>query len=359
MKKQVLPALILAAASLPALAQSNVVISGRAAGGIENYRLSGGLPAANGTVNQVSNNSSRIIFSGSEDLGNGLKAFFQVDARFAIDTGEGGAFASGNTGVGLQGGFGKVSMGRWDLHYDQGKSLEKQRSLSDQTFSVEGMLSQVNGTNISRVSRSSNVIKYDTPNFSGFNGTVAYSSNPAAEDGAAAANADKDGAYQVAARYAAGPIDAGVSYWRHNVEGVTNNGDQRSIRGWLGYKFGGLNIGLVLDQSKRRPALDASFVKRTAWAIPVSYTFGQHSVHFHYAKAGDLKGDAPNLNTSAKQWMLGYEYAMSKRTSVGVNYVALSNASDALYNPKGVRAGLQTAAGQDARQLYAGIRHDF
>ena len=57
MKKQVLPALILAAASLPALAQSNVVISGRAAGGIENYRLSGGLPAANGTVNQVSNNS--------------------------------------------------------------------------------------------------------------------------------------------------------------------------------------------------------------------------------------------------------------------------------------------------------------
>lgn len=356
MSKRLLPAVLLAVSAIPAFAQSNVVISGRMAGGFENYRLTGAASSLNGNVNQVSNNSSRIIFSGSEDLGGGLKAFFTVDTRVTIDTGDGGAFASGNSGVGLEGGFGKVTVGRWDMHYDQGKSLEKQRALADQTFSVEGLLSQVNGTSIARVSRSSNVIKYDTPNFSGFNGTLAYSSNPAAEDGAAANNDDKDGAYQLTGRYAAGPIDAGLSFWNYNAEGTTNSGDQRSTRGWFGYKFGGLSVGLVVDQSKRRPAANVAFVKRTAWSLPISYTMGSHNIHFHYAKAGNLNGTS---NTSAKEWMLGYEYALSKRTYVGANYNRLSNNEAALYNFKGVRTNLQNVAGQDASQLYVGIRHDF
>jgi len=357
MKKQVLPALILAAVSLPTMAQSNVVISGRVAGGVENYKLSGTTAATDGSVNQVSNNSSRIIFSGTEDLGGGLKAFFQVDTRFSLDTGAGGNFASGNTGVGLQGGFGKVSLGRWDLHYNEGTGLEKHKALSDQTSSIQGLVSQVNGSNIARLSRASNVIKYDTPSFSGFNATLGYSSNPAAEDGAAGNDADQDSAYQIALRYANGPINAGVSHWRSNAEGATNAGDERAIRGWFGYKFGGLNVGLVVDQSKRRPALDASFVKRTAWAIPVTYAMGSHAIHFHFAKAGDLSGTS---NTSAKQWMLGYEYAMSKRTHVGANYLRLSNDTAGLYNPKGAGANVKiNTAGQDASQLYVGIRHDF
>ncbi len=357
MNQRILPALLLAVFALPALAQSQVRISGRVASGFESYRLSGSPTAnLNGSGTMVSDNSSRLIFSGSEDLGGGLKAFFQIDNRFRTDDAVGAGIGTGNTGVGLEGHFGRVTLGRWDLHYNEGTSLERQKALSDQTWATQGLLSQVNGNVIARVSRSNNVIKYDTPNLNGLNATIAYSSNPAGSDGNVQADADKDGAYQVAARYQNGPFDAGISFWHYNVEGVTNNGDQRAARGWFGYRSGGWQIGVVIDQSKRRPAANANLVRRTAWALPVSYVTGPHAFHFHYARAGSL-GNTPN--TSARQWLLGYEYALSKRTTLGVNYVTVKNDSAATYDFKGVAAGFDTAAGQDARQFYLGMRHDF
>ncbi|OQA32457.1 MAG: Outer membrane porin protein 32 precursor [Betaproteobacteria bacterium ADurb.Bin341] len=344
---------LLAVAALPGYAQSGVTITGRVAQGIEQYSLSG-----QGSATMVSDNASRLIFKGTEDLGGGLKAFFQIDSRFRADDNASSAIASGNTGVGLQGGFGKLTLGRWDLHYNEGESLEKQKALSDQSWSTKGLLAQVNGTVIARVSRSSNVIKYDTPKLNGFNATLAYSSNPAGADGNVNADADKGGAYQAAVRYQNGPFDAGLSYWNYSVEGVTNAGDERSMRGWLGYRFPfGLSIGLVVDQSKRRPALNAAFQRRTAVALPITYAVGPHAVHFHYARAGDLNN---TVNTSAKQWMLGYDFALSKRTTVGANYIRLTNEAAASYDFKSVSpAANQTANGEDARQLYLGIRHDF
>src|SRR5207247_7575367 len=77
---------------------------------------------------RVSDQSSRIIFSGTQDLGGGTRAWFQLDSRFQSDVGGStqtntGAttainlWAGGNTGVGLAGDWGKLTIGRWDLHY--------------------------------------------------------------------------------------------------------------------------------------------------------------------------------------------------------------------------------------------------
>jgi len=353
MKSSKFPFALLALVALPALAQSSVTVSGRVAGGLEQYRLSG-----KGSATMVSENASRLIFSGTEDLGGGLKAFFQIDSRFRLDDANSSAIGSGNTGVGLQGAFGKLTLGRWDLHYVEGTSLERQKAVSNQTWSTHGLLAQVNGNVIAFASRANNVLKYDSPKLNGFNATLVYSSNPAGSDGNVNADADKGGAYQAAARYQNGPWDAGLSYWHYDIEGVTNAGDQRSTRGWLGYRFPfGLSIGLVVDQSKRRPALNAAFQRRTAVALPITYAFGPHAVHFHYARAGNINNTS---NTSAKQWMLGYDFALSKRTTLGANYIRLDNASAASYDFKAVSpAANQTANGEDARQFYLGIRHDF
>ena len=53
---------------------------------------------------------------GTEDLGGGLKAFFQLETAFKPDQNDTG-FAARNSGVGLQGAWGSVLLGRWHTPY--------------------------------------------------------------------------------------------------------------------------------------------------------------------------------------------------------------------------------------------------
>ncbi|HTJ96662.1 MAG TPA: porin, partial [Rhodocyclaceae bacterium] len=100
--------------------------------------------------------------------------------------------------------------------------------------------------------------------------------------------------------------------------------------------------------------------KRNGWAIPVSYNVGNHGIYVTYARVGDTKTNAgTTADSSAKQWVLGYDYSLSKRTSVGVNYTKLNNDAGAVYNVannKGTNVGV---AGSDVSQFYAGIRHAY
>jgi len=374
MKKQGIALAVAALFAAPAFAQSNVTISGLVKIGVEVHKLSGVEPGAASYQNEyrLTDQSSRFIIAGTEDLGGGLKAFFQVDNRFRLDDGTGGEFAGGNSGLGLMGSFGKLTLGRWDLHYTEGSQIESARALADPTIVSHGLLAQVNGTNIARVSRSNNLIKYDTPSFNGFNATLAYSFNPAGDEGKyapAAKGYSEDGAWNAAVRYVNGPINAGLSYWDYQVEGNPAAGahqaDQKALRGWFSYTLPmGLKLGLMVDQSKLRNTTGAhpafgDFQKRTSWMLPVSYVFGAHAIYFNYGKAGRVSGNAPAADkTKASQWVLGYDYALSKRTSVGVNYTKLSNDDNAAYNFKNVR-GTAAVAGNDAQQFYVGIAHTF
>ena len=63
--------------------------------------------------NVVQDPGSFVGVRGTEDLGGGLKAFFQVESAATLDTG-GGTWGSRNSAVGLQGNFGSVMLGRWD-----------------------------------------------------------------------------------------------------------------------------------------------------------------------------------------------------------------------------------------------------
>ena len=374
MKKQFMSVAVAALFAAPVFAQSNVTISGLVKIGVEVHKLSGVEAGVANYQNEyrLTDQSSRFILAGTEDLGGGLKAFFQIDNRFRLDDAANGEFAGGNSGLGLMGGFGRVTLGRWDLHYTEGSQIESARALADPTIVSHGLLAQVNGTRIAFVSRTNNVVKYDTPSFNGFNATLAYSFNPAGNEGQYAA-ADKgyndDGAWNAALRYANGPINAGLSYWDYQVEGNPAAGahlaDQKALRGWFSYTLPmGLKVGLMIDQSKLRNTTGAhpafgDFQKRTAWMLPISYRTGAHAIYFNYGRAGKVSGDAAAANdTKASQWVLGYDYALSKRTSVGANFTKLSNGDNATYDFKNVR-GTPTANGNDAKQLYVGIAHTF
>src|SRR4051812_1725921 len=68
--------------------------------------------------NNIDANNSRIGFRGSEDLGGGLKAIFQIESKTSIDTG-GTLWASRDSFVGLSGGFGTIKLGSMDTVYKQ------------------------------------------------------------------------------------------------------------------------------------------------------------------------------------------------------------------------------------------------
>lgn len=78
-----------------------------------------------GWVPDISSNLSRIGVRGSHDLGNGLKAVFQIETQVDVsatpgsttDASSKGAFASRNSFLGIAGGFGAFKAGKTDAPY--------------------------------------------------------------------------------------------------------------------------------------------------------------------------------------------------------------------------------------------------
>jgi hypothetical protein len=101
----------------PAIAQTNVTLSGLVDTYVGSLRNSGD-PARQSVVNSGGLTTSWFGFKGAEDLGGGLKANFALTGFFRADTGQSGRFQGNETmwsrdaHVGLSGGFGAVSLGR-------------------------------------------------------------------------------------------------------------------------------------------------------------------------------------------------------------------------------------------------------
>lgn len=137
MNKKLLAVAVAGALAAPGLAlaqASNVQIYGVFDMSAQINKFSGNnataaLQAAQGSLNVTKNNifngASRWGIRGTEDLGNGLRAFFQAEAGMFPDgrpeasqgsTGVG--FLGGrNTAIGLQSSWGQVMIGQWDSPY--------------------------------------------------------------------------------------------------------------------------------------------------------------------------------------------------------------------------------------------------
>jgi len=371
MQKKLIALAVATLAAGSAFAQSNVTISGYISSGYAWTKYSGNNVASNGREQGVTDpRLSRIRFAGTEDLGNGLKAIFQVESRFMSDTADNtaslGAMGVGDTFVGLAGNWGQVRMGRIDTYYADGVLTELIMGTTFQSHATLSLLSQVDGFGYhGTAGRWNNLIRYDSPRVSGFAGSVAYSSNRAAEDGAAAADADDGGAWYASANYFGGPIYAGLSAFSHRAEGVTDN-KSSGWRAYGSYTFPmGIKVGLNYDHGRFGTGAN-TWRKRNAWFLPVSYKFGKNTVAATYGRAGKTKTNAGSVNDSgARFYNLSYNYELSKRTNVGVNYTALSNKDGSSYDlllggvVKGLGQVQATAAGQDVKQFAVSVVHSF
>jgi predicted porin len=358
---------VLTAIPALAVAQSSLRIGGFFKVGLENIRIENPNPARTGNTseNRVTDNLSRIVFGITEDVGNGLQAVAQVDTRFSPDNGTGPA-ATGATWVGLRSRvWGTLAIGRYDLHYGlqpddiaRKAGSDKARSVSLFDFVQNGATTQAiaNGT------RTPNVVRWDTPNWNGFQLTTAYSTNAAADSEADVGSPVRKGAaWNVNPSYGGSNWQLGYSYW--NSKPDASLADQRGDTVYAYYKWSGLKVGVGWNKSKLKAANGLDAADRNAWTLPLSYSFGPHNLYAHYTRADDDK--IQGSNTGADMFALSYVYDISKRTSFGLTYARIKNDSGASYQFYTDNGGSQSSAnaapllGEDPQLFSTILKHAF
>lgn len=357
-------ALAVAAAIAPAAAMAdsgNVVIYGVAHASYDNINTGA---SGQDTLHRISSNSSRIGFKGTEDLGNGVSAVWQIEQQVAMEAGA-GAFGGSNlrnTFVGLSSKtMGTAILGRHDTPYKLGTaSLD---IFADTMGDYNSIVGNLNGT-LAFDSRLSNVVAYISPTWSNFHFAVATVT--ANESGNFAVANGK--AYSATGVYAAGPLFASLS-WEKAIDTAAGNtagvpavgagNDASAVKLGLGYTIDALKLGLVYENSSVSSGLQGLGLDRTAYLLSAAYAMGKNTLKATYAKAND--GDNAATDSAAKQWTLGVEHAMSKRTAVYALYTKMDNADGAAYGIGGNGAGgaYSPAAGQDPRAISLGMKHSF
>ncbi|MCM2290448.1 MAG: porin, partial [Sulfuritalea sp.] len=142
---------------------------------------------------------------------------------------------------------------------------------------------------------------------------------------------------------------------------VPTAADQRSNRLWARYAFPmGLSLGLGYDSSKydNDATTNTNWVKRNAWQLTGQYAMGANQFYLQYAKAGKTSGaGAADDASGAKAWLLGYDYALSKRTNVGISYTEVKNENGGTYDFFASPVG--TPVGAKSAQWHLGMSHSF
>lgn len=403
MNKKLLAIAVASALAVPGIALadgSSVTISGFVKEGLENLHISSGTNnaalglvapnRANSSENRIMDNSSRIVFDVKEDLGGGLSAIAQLDTRFNPHASSGGV-ASGNTWVGLHSTqWGNITIGNRDLHYYHTADTLPSGATALDGWSVGllGFVPEFNATGgastsqiaIANDTRTKNVIEYASPKWGMFEFGLAYSTDPYGTTGAlgsvpatctGACTTQNSYGWNFAPQLRGGNWVAGFSYYKAQAPASANTlPDQKSDRLWGYYKFAqGFRVGLTWDRSEYDThSATSEQVKRNAWSLPLSYSWGPNTVGWTHTVAQNVSvSGAPagfsSSDTGAKLDALYYEYALSKRTMMGVTYSYLKNDTNAAYNLfTSTALGTSDAAvsaGEDPRALQFTLMHAF
>jgi len=269
---------------------------------------------------QINDRVSRIGFKGSEDLGGGLKAVWQIESGLTFDgAGAMGGAGLRNTFVGVAGGFGTVLVGRHDTPYKLAGSADVFVDTAADAQDTNGIIGS-GGFD----TRATNTIAYISPDFSGLHFAAAIVPG---ESTAAGTNAnDLMDAYSLAAVYKNGPLNGSLAFEDYN-----DIADMSAWKANVGYAFGDLKVGATYEDQSRGNGDD-----RTAWLVSAAYGMGPISLMAQY---GDRDSDVAANDLT--RWTLGVGYALSKRTST---YIAYN--SDERNNT-------------DSSVITMGVNHDF
>jgi predicted porin len=337
MKKSLVVLAIFGAFATSASAQTGVTVYGLVDAGIVSER--GG---AAGNVTKLTSgvqSGSRLGFKGTEDLGGGLTAKFVLESGFKIDDGtsaqpQAGVAPNGTlfgrqAYVGLGGQqWGNVTLGRqYTPHYLALTQIDPFGA------GLAGDAANFIPTEL----RMNNTIKYTTPEWSGFDGELAYGF------GEVPGNNKASRQFGGAIGYANGPIVVKLAH--QSIENATATDRNRNTLLAGKWDFGVAAASLGVNFSK-----GPSPVNTRDYLLGVSVPFGASAFLASYIH----KDDRSALNRDANQWALGYTYSMSKRTNLYTSYGRVKNKNGATFT-----VGNATEVGSGDKTFNIGVRHSF
>jgi predicted porin len=362
MKSTALIASCMALTSSYAAAQgSSVQIYGRLNVAVENMWNSSDANDRSRVITRLSNNRSVLGFRGSEDLGDGLKAIFQIEGTLSPDTGA-GSIAARDTRIGLEGKFGTLFGGNWTTPYNSATSgLDPFYPTTAGYMSIMGNGSAATTDNVIDTAsfdrRQQNSVHYWTPNWNGFSVRMARGLNEEAPVSGA-----KPSLASAAAIYEQGPFYATVAHERHpEYQGPGRN--DRGTKIAAAYRFGETRIALAAE--KLTYETTTGTLERKSYYLSATHQVGAHGIRFGFAKAGDGEGSSTQkigfikkgADTGATHYTLGYDYNFSKRSSAFAYYTHLKNGKNGVYDF--AINGLGVDPGSTLKGIAVGMRHAF
>ena len=325
--KKTLIALTLAA--LPVASMADVILYGQIKAGVEVAQTKvtvGGKTTKDHATTEIADFGSRIGFKGSESLGSGLNAIWQVENDISVAGG--GNWAGRDSFIGLDGNFGKVRAGKLSTQ------LKDMDTLDPWEYSNNALGLGVYTRTGERVVS----VRYDTPNFAGFSANVQFTprdnqSNTGRDDAGrsdtsayyAGLNYENSGFF---AQYGAGYSPSSYTA----LSGQSKSGQVHRLEG--GYDANNLFVGVGVQYGKgwetsndymAALGYDAGVgadtgVETTEAAVTAAYRFGNVTPRVSYAHGWESKiaGDKV-AGSKYDQVVLGADYDFSKRTTAMVS----------------------------------------
>ena len=363
MKKQIGMTMTLAAMlSAPcAMAQSSVTIYGLVDTGLAyttNVNAAGRsmlkMPSLTGSL------PSRLGFRGTEDLGNGLSAFFTLENGLNLDTGtigQGGRLFGRQANVGIKGGFGTLTLGRQvNMTFISGFKSDVLGPNLFGTSSVDPYLSNA---------RSDNAIGY-LGVFSGVTIGATYSvgrdasaaGGPGATNCAGEVAGNAKACRQVTGLLGYDSKSFGVNVTYDVLNGNTgaaggltssNNDDKRiTANGYV--MLGTTKIGGgVIDRRTRAVAGTTEsdmFYLGVSHPVTPAVTLDVEAIH----------RDTKNVDADVTLIAARATYALSKRTAL---YSSIGRVKNGALSAIALDAGGTVGVGKSQNGVMAGLRHNF
>ncbi len=325
--KKTLIALTLAA--LPVASMADVILYGQIKAGVEVAQTKvtvGGNTTKDHATTEIADFGSRIGFKGSESLGSGLNAIWQVENDISVAGG--GNWAGRDSFIGLDGNFGKVRAGKLSTQLNDMDTLDPWEYSNDALGL--GVYTRTGERVVS--------VRYDTPNFAGFSANVQFTprdnqSNTGRDDAGrsdtsayyAGLNYENSGFF---AQYGAGYSPSSYTA----LSGQSKSGQVHRLEG--GYDANNLFVGVGVQYGKgwetsndymAALGYDAGVgadtgVETTEAAVTAAYRFGNVTPRVSYAHGWESKiaGDKV-AGSKYDQVVLGADYDFTKRTTAMVS----------------------------------------
>jgi predicted porin len=310
-----LAVLALSAAAGNAGAQSNVQVYGLLDVGMET--ATNQTPTGGSMTRVISGgmNTSRWGLRGSEDLGGGLKAVFNLEGGILMDTGaQDGVLFKRQANVGLEGSFGRVVVGRsFTTVYDTVIGFDPMGFAPFYSWATSGPAT--GPAKYGFTTQYDNIIKY-----AGSFGDWRIGANYAAgEQTTGAQDSAKTGFSTV---YKAGPLNLMATWERNNGNTLPATGSRDKNTVWHvggSYEDGPVKLWTVLRDYKlvAGKALTADVDATTTWA-GIAYRTGGATTLTGAIYHINVKNVAAGKDADPTMVVARYRYALSKRTDLHV-----------------------------------------